>query len=139
MNKPTSKSFKGFLVGFYMKENRMNIHIGSNNPVKIQAVVTVFTNASCSSINAKSQVSSQPRTDVETRTGAVNRALECAIDGAYGIGLEGGVMLIESELYMCNWGALVTPDHTIYTEAGARIPLPLEIKDRLEMPGEEHG
>lgn len=116
----------------------MEIIIGSKNPTKIKAVEAVFTEAKILSIDAHSKVSAQPKTDSETRIGAVNRAIESAHTKAHmiGIGLEGGIMYIDDDLYLCSWGALVTPDGKIYTASGARIPLPKEIEDALDRGGE---
>src|SRR5690625_7260514 len=47
------------------------------------------------------------------------------------IGLEGGVMLINEELYLCNWGVLITPNKQIYKASGARINLPNEFMKDL--------
>ena len=58
--------------------------------------------------------------------------------GAIGIGLEGGVRILEGQMYLCNWGALALPDGTRFTAGGAQIPLPKEIADEL-MAGKELG
>jgi inosine/xanthosine triphosphatase len=87
-----------------------------------------------------SGVANQPFSDEETRLGAINRATHCAQSkaGVIGIGLEGGVMYIDSQLFLCNWGALVTEENQVYTASGARILLPLEIESQLKM-GHELG
>jgi len=112
----------------------MKITIGSKNPTKIKAVQDVFKTAEITSLDVLSGVSSQPFSDEETRTGAINRATSCAksIPNSVGIGLEGGVMYIEDQLFLCNWGALVTPDQNVYTASGARILLPNEIAEQLK-------
>lgn len=112
----------------------MKIIIGSKNPTKIKAVQDVFKTAEVISMDVPSHVSLQPFSDEETQTGAINRAIQCAqsTSNAIGIGLEGGVMYIDNQLYLCNWGALVTPSHKILTASGARIVLPEEIVDKLK-------
>ncbi len=112
---------------------RMKIKIGSKNPTKINAVSEVFPDASITAFNASSGVSKQPFSDEETMLGAVNRATQCAEveDIAIGIGLEGGVMYVDSRLYLCNWGALVTPEGQIFTASGARVALPKELEAGL--------
>lgn len=112
----------------------MKIIVGSENPTKIKAVQEVFLGFKVHSIDIPSLVSPQPFSDEETIQGAINRARQCAeIDGSdCGIGLEGGVMSIGEQLYLCNWGALVTPHDEIYTAGGARILLPAEIRIHLE-------
>lgn len=111
----------------------MNIKIGSKNPTKINAVTEVFPDASVTALKASSGVSEQPFSDEETMMGAVNRATQCAesAEGVIGIGLEGGVMYVNEQLYLCNWGALVTPEGQIFTASGARIALPEEIEAGL--------
>ncbi|MBP2259171.1 DUF84 family protein [Virgibacillus alimentarius] len=116
----------------------MRIIIGSKNPTKWKAVQDVFDTYQVDTLNAPSRVSSQPFSDEETREGAINRALQCAesTPGAIGIGLEGGVMYIKDQLYLCNWGALVTEDENIYTASGARIVLPIDIAEQLKAGSE---
>ncbi len=113
-----------------MKE--MNIIVGSTNPAKVNAVKEVFYEKMVDSKVVPSHVSPQPFSDDETRQGAINRAVACTSSDTMGIGLEGGVMYVEEQLFLCNWGALVIPDQTIFTASGARIPLPKEIDIQLE-------
>ncbi|GAA0433715.1 MAG: DUF84 family protein [Bacillota bacterium] len=110
----------------------MNITVGSSNPAKLKAVTEVFPESYVTSKRVQSHVAAQPFSDDETRQGAINRAIACA-EGSnnFGIGLEGGVMYIGDQLYLCNWGALVTPEETVYTASGARIILPKELATEL--------
>lgn len=116
----------------------MNIVIGSKNPTKINAVHDVFKTDKVVSLDAKSDVSDQPLSDEETRLGAINRAKACAKSAPHslGIGLEGGVMQLNDDLYLCNWGALVTADGTVFTASGARIILPKKIAEQLKTGAE---
>lgn len=118
----------------------MNIVIGSKNPTKIKAVQDTFKTARVNSFSASSDVSAQPFSDEETRLGAINRAKQCAMStqDAVGIGLEGGVMSLANQLYLCNWGALVTPSGDLFTASGARIVLPEDIAKQL-LAGTELG
>ncbi|WP_156291528.1 DUF84 family protein [Oceanobacillus salinisoli] len=111
----------------------MKIVIGSKNPTKINAVKEIFAEADVSEMDVPSKVSAQPFSDEETRIGAINRAKQCkdSASQTIGIGLEGGVMYVEDELYLCNWGALVTEDERVFTASGARITLPKEIDEQL--------
>lgn len=111
----------------------MKIVIGSKNTAKIEAVQDVFASDEVISLEAPSKVNAQPFSDTETRDGAVNRATLCVkeMPKSIGIGLEGGVMEIGDQLFVCNWGALMTPDGQTYTASGARIPLPPEISEDL--------
>ncbi|UOQ87431.1 DUF84 family protein [Gracilibacillus salinarum] len=118
----------------------MKIIIGTYNQAKMNAVKDVFSEAEVIGADVDSKVDSQPRTDEETLAGAINRAKasRMQIEDGYGIGLEGGVMLIGDQLHLCNWGALVTPDHQLFVASGARIPLPDSIAE-LVMNGRELG
>jgi inosine/xanthosine triphosphatase len=121
-------------------EEEMEIRVGTKNPAKINAVKDVFTNVEILGLDVSSHVSEQPLSDVETMQGAINRAKECARSkkGVIGIGLEGGVMEIAGQYYLCNWGALVDQENHVYTASGARIPLPKEIAVELQR-GKELG
>lgn len=112
----------------------MKIVVGSKNPTKIKAVESVFHADQINSVDAPSDVSLQPFSDEETRQGAVNRARYCSQieKGVVGIGLEGGLMSIEDQLYLCNWGALVTSSGKVYTAGGARVWLPPAISTQLQ-------
>ncbi|MBD1223881.1 DUF84 family protein [Virgibacillus halodenitrificans] len=112
----------------------MNILIGSKNPTKVAAVKNVFPNVEVKGVNVASLVSDQPFSDEETREGAINRAKNCLIEhsGTLSIGLEGGVMYVDGQLFLCNWGALITAEGKIHTASGARIALPSTIDRQLK-------
>lgn len=122
----------------------MEFIIGSTNAAKVTAarrvIVSHFPHAVVSEVDVKSGVSDQPFGDEETRLGAINRALRATgmQTNVIGIGLEGGVRMLEGQMYLCNWGALVLPDGTRFTAGGAQIPLPKEIADEL-ITGKELG
>ncbi|WP_102026737.1 DUF84 family protein [Salirhabdus sp. Marseille-P4669] len=118
----------------------MKIIVGSKNPAKVNAVKDVFSDVEVKGLAVPSNVSAQPYSDEETLTGAINRAKACANSEAHtiGIGLEGGVMIIDNTLYVCNWGALVDEKGNIYKASGARIPLPDKFRDELSQ-GKELG
>lgn len=111
----------------------MKIIVGTNNKAKLNAVASVFQNVDIYAKSVSSNVSAQPMSDGETKCGAYNRAL-AAIEkepSAYGIGLEGGVMFLNENIYLCSWGVLVTPKKEVYTASGGRIPLPKEFIPKL--------
>ncbi|WP_082233559.1 DUF84 family protein [Halobacillus massiliensis] len=112
----------------------MKIYVGSLNPTKIAAVQKEFPFDDIVEVEVESKVAAQPFSDEETLEGAINRARECAMmqKSQLGIGLEGGVMEVEGDLYLCNWGALVDNKENIYKASGARIPLPEEVQRGLE-------
>ncbi|WP_088067569.1 DUF84 family protein [Gottfriedia luciferensis] len=109
----------------------MKIIIGSLNPTKVGAVKKVFNQFNVEGLNVPSDVSNQPMSDFETMQGAINRAHNAKIAGKseIGIGLEGGVIIENELLFLCNWGALVYENEVILA-SGAKILLPCEfIKD----------
>lgn len=112
----------------------MKVVIGSLNETKVHAVKEVFQEAEVIAETVPSGVSKQPIGDEETKTGAVNRARNASKlhRNSIGIGLEGGVMLLENDLFLCNWGALVTSDGKTYTASGARIKLPEKFKGDID-------
>lgn len=112
---------------------KVKVIIGSMNQTKIEAVKEVFPSDQVLSYSAESSVPAQPFSDEETRIGAINRAKDCIAmtPDAMGIGLEGGVMEINDQLFLCNWGALIDLKQNVHTASGARILLPKEISEPL--------
>src|SRR5699024_9073244 len=107
--------------------------IGSTNQTKIKAVKAVFPEANVHTASAPSDISAQPIGDNETLLGAMNRAkyLREIYPEMYGVGLEGAVMYVANQLFLNRWGVRMTPNEQVYTAAGARIPLPDEISEKL--------
>ncbi|MEG0258888.1 MAG: DUF84 family protein [Lysinibacillus sp.] len=122
----------------------MEIAIGTNNKAKIGAVEAIvnelFNDTVFSYHRVSSEVAEQPRTTEETRLGAINRAKNTSVaSGAeLSFGLEGGVLEIANDMYVCNWGALVLADGTTFTAAGAQIVLPTEVAEEIRA-GQELG
>ncbi|WP_313235246.1 DUF84 family protein [Sporosarcina ureae] len=112
----------------------MKFVLGSENQAKKRAVLRIvdcfLDNSTVTSTSVPSGVSAQPMSVEETRQGAINRSIAAAKD-AIGIGLEGGVHMIGDTMYLCNWGALTTPEGKTFTAAGAQIPLPEELADEI--------
>jgi inosine/xanthosine triphosphatase len=127
-----------------MEEIQMEFMIGSTNPAKVKAVIDVlaihFPQATITEVEVESGVPEQPIGEGETRLGAISRASRAAGTkvNAIGIGLEGGVRILDEQMYLCNWGALTLPDGTRFTAGGAQIPLPKEIAVEL-VAGKELG
>jgi|SRR5699024_3427562 len=117
----------------------MKIVLGSTNKAKEKAVEAVFTEGTIATISAPSGIRKQPLSDEETRQGAINRATYAGKhqDNCFGIGLEGGVMFIDGELYLCNWASIYTPSKKRYTAAGGRFVLPndfiIPLKNGMEL------
>lgn len=122
----------------------MIIFLGSQNPVKVNAVVQAasetWPTVEVKGMDVPSGVSDQPRSDAETRQGAENRAksaledgLQSLPDGAddtqvLGMGLEGGVFTAEDgTLWNTVWAAVVDAQGNVFVANGERF----ELKDPL--------
>ena len=90
----------------------MNVIVGSNNPVKIEAVKRAFrkvfpdSSLEVTGCDADSGVSDQPMNDVDTARGASNRAAHCQSnypEADYWIGLEGGCQFNGDDLEAFAW------------------------------------
>ncbi len=112
------------------------IAIGSNNPVKIQAVKNALDNDSIQLIpcSALSKVRPQPLSDEETLQGAINRAKDCLekTKTSVAIGLEAGVIFLQDQVYLCHWGAIVDQNQNTYFTNGPLILLLSEYRKALE-------
>jgi inosine/xanthosine triphosphatase len=93
----------------------MKIAVGSKNPVKIACVKEAFDKVfpdetwEVEGVDVESGVSDQPMSDVESITGARNRANRAreALDADYGVGLEGGLQQIEDNWFDAGWMVIV--------------------------------
>ena len=78
----------------------MKIHVGSKNEIKVSAVRELLQdyphlkNAEVCPFETSSWVSDQPKSLEETVQGAKNRAREVLGSGAYGFGIESGLMKV---------------------------------------------
>ncbi len=121
----------------------MKVAIGTKNPTKVNAVNKAFSSfieAEFISTNVPSNVSAQPLTDLETVTGAINRAKNALeAEGAdLGVGLEGGLIKTDYGFFLCNWGAIFLKGQEPIVAGGARIVVPDEIGE-LVFSGRELG
>lgn len=121
----------------------MKIAIGTKNPTKVNAVKEAFSpyiHAEFISTNVPSNVSAQPLTDLETLTGAINRAKNAleAEEADLGVGLEGGLINTDYGYFLCNWGAIYVKEQQPIVAGGARIVIPDEIGE-LVFSGRELG
>jgi inosine/xanthosine triphosphatase len=123
----------------------MQICVGSNNPVKVGAVRAVFEEVypGCSVFSeaVSSGVSAQPRSEEETRRGALNRAklaLGAQDKFDFGVGLEGGVFEIGEAMFECAWIAIVDRAGTTGLGGGLYFELPEKVAKRIR-GGEELG
>ena len=121
--------------------------VGSKTPVKIVAAQAVMqrvvaqellpgvTAATVRGVEVASGVSDQPVGDEETRRGALGRAQAAfqATPGAdYGVGLEGGILKLEGEIFTCAWCVIVDRRGNISSGSGLVMPLPPPIVRDLE-------
>lgn len=135
----------------------MHLFVGSTNPVKINAVTTAssetWPDVQVMGFDVPSGIAAQPRTDLETRTGARNRALAALDEGVsflkkdqkrirsqevLGVGLEGGVFEQDGEVWSTVWAAVVDMDGVFYESNGARFKVPALIAEPI-LAGEEMG
>lgn len=130
----------------------MTIFVGSSNPAKITAVKTavkhILTDAEILSVEVESGISSQPKSDDETRQGAQNRAMAAVKAGlkisqsddvtVLGVGLEGGVHYIGEELWSTVWVSVVDAQGQFYEANGAKFRIPQSIAQPI-IDGEEMG
>jgi inosine/xanthosine triphosphatase len=131
----------------------MIIFVGSTNPVKLNATTVAasetWPEVSAIGYEVESQVSDQPMTDEETKTGAINRARAVLRKGlsdqkfdaseVLGVGLEGGVFIDgKGEMWTTVWAAVVDKDNQLFVANGARFPVPKIVADRIEQ-GKEMG
>lgn len=78
--------------------HKLNIKVGSQNKVKVGAVVEIIRDyphlkdAEIEGVEADSEVSAQPKSLEETVRGAMNRAKNAFTNCDYGIGIESGLM-----------------------------------------------
>lgn len=120
------------------------IAIGTLNPAKIEAVrqkvAMQWADFELIPVSVPSGVSDMPMSDSECIEGAQNRARAClAATGAdLGVGLEGGVMLMDEGMMLVGWVAIVDGAGTLGLGSSARIPLPEFIAQRVR-DGEELG
>ena len=111
----------------------MRVAIGSVNPVKCSAVRAVllplFPGATFVSVEVPSGVADQPWGDVETRTGAFNRARAAlsAAQAELGVGLEGGVQESEFGLLTAAWCVVAAGDGRVGVGGNSCVLLPREV------------
>jgi inosine/xanthosine triphosphatase len=111
----------------------MLIAIGSTNPVKCNAVQAVleslFPGADYTCVDVPSGVAAQPWGDVETRTGALNRArgARTSTRADLGVGLEGGVQESEFGLLTTAWCALIDAEGRVGVGGNSCVMLPDQV------------
>lgn len=90
--------------------------VGTTNKAKVNCVLTTvqkcFPNEvhEVRSANVDSKVSNQPMSATESIQGATNRAkgaLAAIEDADFGVGLEGGLELVDEKWYECGWMCVI--------------------------------
>lgn len=131
----------------------MQIAVGSTNQVKVNAVILAiketWPEAVVTGFETESGVGEQPMSDLETKTGSMNRAIQAlnflqqTSDGTtefqeqiLGVGLEGGVDETEDGLVNVVWCSVVDPFENIFSSSGARFVLPDIIANPIRSGGE---
>ena len=121
----------------------MRVVVGSGNPVKVEAVRRVFSEAfpGCEAVSADvlSGVSEQPMSEEETIKGAryrAKKALEGDSSALYGVGLEGGVYEQGTKLFECAWCVITNRDGEEGMGGGLRFELPPVVSEKIRAGGE---
>ncbi|GGQ20224.1 inosine/xanthosine triphosphatase [Shewanella litoralis] len=124
----------------------IDIIVGSNNPVKINAaknaIAQYYPNSTvrCQGMHAPSQVAEQPMTEAETKLGAINRARYCqqqAQVADFYVAMEGGVDQFDHGPATFAYIAIIS-NGTLSVGRSANLPLPPSVYDALAA-GEELG
>jgi len=128
----------------------MHIFVGSTNPVKVNGATTAasekWPEVKVEGLQVDTGVDEQPRSDEETKQGAINRAKAALrlgleqnpdLEGeTLGVGLEGGIEDKGSEMWNTVWGAVVDQEGNLGLSAGSRFLVPEEIAERIRAGGE---
>ena len=118
----------------------MKVVVGSNNPVKIGAVVDSFAQyySDCDVVGQQvsSGIAEQPMSEEETVKGATNRAMAASLNGDFGVGLEGGVTMIDGVMFECAWCVVVDKDGRKGIGGGLYFELPKKVADKIKAGGE---
>ena len=111
---------------------QFKVLVGSLNPVKIAAVQAAFTTVwpehtwEIEGVVVSSGVSNQPMSDLESITGARNRAINALAAGEadYGVGLEGGLQQIGEQWFDCGWVVVRDRNGREGSGSTARLAIP---------------
>lgn len=114
--------------------------VGSKNPVKINSTEEAFhsalsRNMLIQGLNVGSGVSKQPFGDVDTYTGAYNRAansMDVYPEADYWVGIEGGVDIVGGDLIAFAWIVVLDKNRKAGKAKTASFFLPGEIRELIE-------
>jgi inosine/xanthosine triphosphatase len=123
----------------------MLVAVGTTNPVKIAAAEAVLRrvygeDVRVVPVDVPSGVSPQPWGDAETLRGALNRARAArdALCAELGVGLEGGLLEVDGQVFTNAWCAVVRDDGIEGVGGGENMLLPPAVVAALRA-GEELG
>lgn len=121
--------------------------VGSTNPVKVNSVQLGFNKIwpdqawQALGVGVPSSVSDQPMSPKESFTGAKERAKQALLhdpEAEYGVGLEGGVELVDGLWFDCGWCVILNRQGEMGVATSARIQTPDSIMQHLHQ-GKELG
>ncbi len=124
----------------------MRIAVGSTNPVKIEATKRAFEKVWPDKLwdveghQVSSDVPDQPMSDVETITGARNRAQAALLmtQADFGVGIEGGLQKIGDDWFDCGWVVIIDQKKITGIGSSARILTPPKMMNKI-LAGDELG
>ena len=116
------------------------IVVGSENPVKIEAVKQAFElvwpneDWQVEGVGVDSGVSDQPMSDQEGIQGATNRAKRSLTesDADFSVGLEGGLEQIEGKWFDCGWIVVIDKEGGLGIGSTIRMRVPEEMMDLIK-------
>lgn len=123
----------------------MKVAVGTQNPVKVEAVRKAFTKAfgECEivSIQVSSGVSDMPMSVDESIKGAKNRAKQAIEKSAadFGVGLEGGFEKTKHGTFLCGFVAVIDKDGCCGIGGSAGILMPDILVKKVAKEGRELG
>ncbi len=122
----------------------MKVIVGSQNPVKVNAVKRAFAqyfqDFTIEGINSSSKVRKQPMTVEESYQGAYNRAQAgLALGADYGVGLEGGLETYSFGVTTCGVMVIIDRKGTSSFGMSARLSLPDRYVSELRRGKKELG
>ncbi len=128
-----------FILQGNLDNLRLRVAVGSENPVKLEAVRQAFQKVwpnerfMVEGIKVSSQVSDQPMSDQESMTGARNRAHQAQqqTNADYGVGLEGGLQKIGDKWFDCGWIVVVNRHAQEGIGSTARIETPAKMMELI--------
>lgn len=122
----------------------MKLFVGSTNPVKVNAslaaAIETWPDIEVKGYEVESLVAAQPVSDEETKQGAINRAQAALKAGlaevsttvtCLGVGMEGGIVDLGTEMWSTVWAAVVDQQGNITLAAGARFKVPNSVAELI--------